>query len=146
MTTIAYRAGVIAADTGLSGGGAHDCHLTKIAKNKDGSVAGAAGNAWWISAFLKWFKDGGEFPAMPEDDCTSAIVIGGRKNIITLYESEKGQAKPYPVRAPYYAIGSGKNFALGAMFVDAHPIDAIKAAMKHDDSTYGKVQALKVGW
>ncbi len=46
MTTIAYRNGVIAADTGLVGNGLRDCFADKIVKRADGNVAGASGTAW----------------------------------------------------------------------------------------------------
>ena len=89
MTTIAYRNGVIAADTGLSTGPLLDSHIEKIAKHRDGSVAGASGEAWWITAFLQWFKNGGEMPVMPGKDYSFGIVINKRR-AVTLYESAEG--------------------------------------------------------
>lgn len=137
MTTIAYRSGAIAADTGLSAGPLLDSHIEKIAKHKDGSVAGASGEGWWITAFLEWFKNGGDLPVMPGKDYSFGIVISKRRHV-TLYESGEGFNRFYQVKAPYHAIG--------AMFVGAHPVDAVKAAITHNDSTFGRVQQFKVGW
>lgn len=147
MTTVAYRNGVIAADTGLTGGSLQDCEIDKIVKREDGAVAGAAGaagEAWWIVAFLEWFKTSKGDAPVSKDFNTGLIVDRRRK--ITLVESGDGVARPYQIRAKYYAIGSGRQIATGALFVGAHPIDAVKAAMAHDDGTYGKIETYKVGW
>jgi hypothetical protein len=146
MTTIAYRSGIIAADTGLTDNGLRDAQIEKIAKREDGAVAGAAGAAWWIVAFLEWFKNGGEQPHIPPETAFSCAMVITSRRKVTLYESHKGHTRDYVVKAPYHAIGSGREVALGAMFVGAHPKDAIKASMLHNDGTYGRVMSLKVGW
>lgn len=146
MTTIAYKAGIIAADTGICAGSLLDAHIEKIAKRKDGAIAGGCGEAWWIVAFLEWFKNGGEMPHISGDGvCSTAITIDKRRKV-TLYESEKDKTRVYVIKAPYHALGAGRSIALGAMYAGAHPVDAVKAAMTHNDSTFGKVQQFKVGW
>jgi ATP-dependent HslUV protease subunit HslV len=146
MTTIAYRNGIIAADTGLTAGCLRDGHVEKIAKRKDGSVAGASGEAWWIVAFLEWFKNGGEVPHIVDGGVFSVALVVNKRRKVTIYESEKGRTWSYEIKGPYHAIGSGRQVALGALHTGAHVVDAVKAAMVHDDGTYGKVQSLKVGW
>lgn len=145
MTTIAYRNGIIAADTGLTRGSLRNSFVSKIAKNKDGALAGACGSAWWIAAFLKWFMDGGEMLHNPDEGCDTAIIIDRRRRM-TLYESEKSKTWSYEVRGPYHALGSGCMVAFGALHSGAHPVDAVKAAIAHDESTYGRVESLKLGW
>jgi len=55
MTTITYKGGIIAADTGSYPGRMGE--MTKIAK--DGHfLAGACGDATYCAAFLKWFLNG----------------------------------------------------------------------------------------
>lgn len=143
MTTIAYRNGIIAADTGLVGGGLKDCQMNKIAKRADGAVAGACGAAWWIQAFLTWFQKGGD---MPHSKSSSyGIVVRSPRSLIQIFESDEGTTRRLKVRAPYYAIGSGCRIAIGAMFAGATPTDAVRAAMAHDDSTYGRVTSLRMG-
>lgn len=146
MITIAYRNGIIAADTGLTaGGGLRDGQIEKITKNKEGAVVGCSGEAWWITAFLKWFTDGGAQPHIPTEGCSLALMIS-KKRKVTLFESEKGVTCSYEIKVPYTAIGSGRHVALGAMFAGANVISAVRAAMAHNESTYGRVQSLKVGW
>lgn len=145
MTTIAYRNGIIAADTGITCGSTRDCFAEKIAKRKDGAVAGACGELWWISAFLKWFKDGGDQVQSPGVNGNTGFIATKRR-VLTVFEAENNNTYTYEVTAPYYAIGSGRMVALGAMHAGAHPVDAVKAAIAHNDGTYGRVMSLKVGW
>jgi hypothetical protein len=144
VTTIAYRSGIIAADSGLVGGGLRDCFTDKIVKRADGSVAGACGAAWWMSAFLNCFLADGPLCDLPASDKSTGIVISPRSTF-TIFETDGGNVRSFPIRAKYYAIGSGCRLALGAMFAGAHPVDAVRAAIAHDDSTHGRVVSLKVG-
>lgn len=144
MTTVAYRNGVIAADTGLTAGNLRDSHIIKIAKNKAGHVAGACGDAWWIAAFLKWFKSGGDLPTTPGTNFNTAIAIRSLRGI-TFYESGEGRTRFYAIKAAYHAIGSGRHLATGAMFAGAHPVDAVRAALAHDEGTHGRVVSLRLG-
>ena len=42
------------------------------------------------------------------------------------------------INQPFYAVGSGMLYAMGAMEQGATPVEAVKAAIKHDPSTgYG---------
>lgn len=143
MTTIAYRDGIIAADTGLTSGTIRDCHMDKIVKREDGAVAGAAGEAWWIAAFLEWFHKGGELPVCKGS--SQGLVVDKRRRL-TIYESSDGTNRSFPIRAKYYAVGSGSSVALGALFSGANPVQAVKAALLHDDATHGRILELKVGW
>lgn len=146
MTTIAYKGGIIAADTGLTAGGMRDAHMSKIAKNKAGELVGGAGDAWWIVDFLEWFKAGatGHAPAIMDDSSSQAISIS-RRGKITCYESGNGRTRAFIIRARYHSLGSGRRIATGAMFVGAHPADAVRAAIAHDDGTHGRVETLRLG-
>lgn len=145
MTTVAYRSGVIAADTGLTAGTLRDSHIDKIAKRKDGAIAGGAGEAWWIVAFLEWFKNGGDMPHIAEGGHASSALVISKRRKVTIYESEKGVTRAFEIQAPFHAIGSGRQVAMGAMFNGAHPVDAVKAAIALDDGTYGRVKQFSVG-
>lgn len=54
-----------------------------------------------------------------------------------IYEFEGGAVTR--VQEKYHAIGSGSDLALGAMFVGATPVDALRAARYHNDSTSGRI-------
>lgn len=142
MTTIAYRDGVIAADTMEVTSNSIIGVATKIARRDDGCLAGAAGDAVYSRAFLQWFE-GGEKGNVPEgfseDGYIDRGVIFRPNGIIEVYEP-RGM---FETTAPYYAIGSGRPEALGAMFVGADPEAAVRAAIAHDVHTGGEVIVLR---
>lgn len=145
MTTIAYRNGWIAADTGLSDNSTRDMFMTKIAKNSKGHLAGASGAATWLHAFLTWFKDGrvGEIPI--SNGRNGCAIIVEKRNAVICVESIDGKIGTFPISGPYQTLGSGSDFALGAMFAGATASAAVRAAMRHDNGTFGRVQTLRFG-
>lgn len=144
MTTIAYRDGVIAADTGMSYGNSRHGECSKIARNHRGDLAGAAGAAGFVAPFLRWFStgegDGPDKPVPKSDNSGSDISFIVRAGGSIEVQDSGGS---YTVTAPYYAIGSGSPEALGAMFAGADPEMAVRAAMQHDSHTWGDVVILK---
>lgn len=140
MTTIAYRDGVMAADSGVWNGDACSAWARKLAKGSDGTLYGIAGNAAQGTTFLKWVDGGcrGEQP-IPErtgEDGSSFVVLavskGGPVRIITARGDEEYDA-------PYFSIGGGAATAYGALFVGASAKDAIAAAVEHGCSAHGKI-------
>lgn len=147
MTTIAYREGGIAADTGAGYGGVQLARVTKIVKNDAGAVAGSSGDATWAQAFLAWFKGGeqGAAPVAHDKDKASLGLTVDASGVIRIFESVDGRTISFPIRAPFYAIGSGRSEANGAMFVGASPREAVQAAISLDEGTFGEVETLSVG-
>lgn len=145
MTTIAYRDGMIAADTATHWGGGvmqYDAH--KIARNDAGDLAGAAGHNAAPYQFLEWFK-GGEKGGRPEagkdEDGNSNLsgIIVRTDGSIWLYDSD-GVEQLY---SEYVAIGSGKAVALGALYAGADAATAVMAAITHDSVTGGETETLE---
>lgn len=141
MTTIAYRDGVIAADSQVTSGNVFDCTSEKIAQNERGDIAGAAGCFVFIQAFLAWFKGGekGDLPKCP-DEAEAFIVRNAAPERVECFD-DRGHCV---VSAPYYAVGSGKRVALGAMAFGADALQAVNCAIKHDIYTGGTVDTLKL--
>lgn len=144
MTTIAYRDGILAADTGVTAGRSRLGNVAKIARREDGALAAVCGGAAFGFAFLTWFRDRSLSPAAPppelkeDKDSMDAAAIFYPDGSIELFEPQ-GR---FPVEAPYFARGSGRPEALGAMHHGASAEEAIRAAMAHDDSTWGDVMLL----
>lgn len=140
MTTIAYRDGVIAADTGVMCGGSKVSHTRKIARNKWGALAGAAGSAGYCHAFLKWFLDGNEMVNAPEakrdDKGTDMAMIIKRNGEVECFDPH-GR---YPEKAAYHVLGSGMPEAMGCMWKGGSAQDAVRAAMAHDNGTFGDLE------
>lgn len=139
MTTIAYRDGLLAADTGVcSNNGGCVAFMTKIAKGPGGILGGACGRGVFGEAFLAWVRSGryGASPEAKDGDLGIVVTPDGQ---IHAYE-DGGMVT---LRGPYFAIGSGMSEALGAMFAGATAEQAIHAAMAHDDGTFGDVEFLR---
>lgn len=145
MTTIAYRDGVIAADRGTSAGSLLTYQRTKIARNPAGDLLGACGSTAINQAHLDWFR-GGEKGPQPElkarggGDCDIAIIVRVGEAIIEMDDDGS-----YPINELFTAIGSGREFALGAMFAGATAEEAIEAAMRYDPYSWGGIDVLELG-
>lgn len=143
MTTVAYRNGMIAADTGTTAAGNTFCHMTKIARNAAGDLAGACGDAVFAQRFLDWFRTGevGERPpaasnrAEEKYDKAAIFRVNGNWEI---YE----QSGMFVTRGDYYAMGSGRPEALGAMFMGAGAARSVEAAIALEMGTWGQVETL----
>jgi hypothetical protein len=143
MTTIAYRNGVMAAESGVWIGDAAFPWARKLAKGNDGTLYGVSGSGTDAAAFLKWIEDGEEGPmprGRPIGDEMSIVIlkvplIGPISSINAIGE------EVYP-DAPYIAWGAGATVALGAMFAGADAETAIKAALTHSSGAIGRVQSI----
>jgi ATP-dependent HslUV protease subunit HslV len=138
MTTIAYRDGVIAADTLMTCDGSIMAGRVKIARADDGRLIGASGASGFGDAFRKWaLTEQGEPPKLPEH---SAGFIIDRDGSIRIFDADEGGA--FEIRPPYFAMGSGQNYAIGAMHAGAGAEAAVRAAIAHDPLTNGDVLVL----
>lgn len=142
MTTIAYRDGVLAADTQST---EHDRIYGKIVKirKRGGLLASFSGEACMGRAFADWFVGGmeGEAPEMElgEQTATGIIYFHPRKWLI----HDKYGWDSY--EAPFYAHGSGAELAIGAMEMGASAEGAVRVASIHDIYTGGDVTVLRLG-
>lgn len=144
MTTIAYRAGVMASDSGAWIGDASHGWAVKLAKGVDGSLHGVSGNAAQCSAYLEWVKSGyrGDEPrADTEPDSRSSFIV--------LIAPPMGPLRLRTARgdevyeAPYFSIGAGAPTAYGALFMGATAEQAIEAAKEHASGAFGHVQSIR---
>lgn len=144
MTTIAYRDGELAADSQSTSCSVATGSITKIARREDGTLCGATGDAAFNYAFCQWVLNGeqGEQPKITTDgdgDPTSGGFIVRPDGSVWFYELNGS----FPMTGDYFAWGSGREFAMGAMFLGASPTSAVAAAVKHDTGTGGKINVLR---
>jgi len=137
MTTIAYRDGVIAADSQCDSGDFRDCTAIKVARNDRGDLCGAAGDLPTAQRVLAWFEAGekGDEPRYRKEEANGEGFIVRRDGSIEIMDD----GGHYTIKASYYATGSGRKFALGAMAAGATAEQAVEAAMKHDIYTGGEI-------
>jgi hypothetical protein len=140
MTTIAYRDGVMAADTLMIKGETAFGYVLKIVRRpSDGALCGGAGNLGWVQAFHRRFlaDEEGDPPPMTEYD--NAIVVREQGNSVEIFED--GGA--FEFETDFTAIGSGKDFALAAMHVGADAATAVRTAIHFEPGTGGEVTVLR---
>lgn len=142
MTTIAYRDGIIAADSRISYTTFHNGSRVKVERCGDYLVA-LAGPTWLRPLLEQWAREGAPSDSVPEDLLEHSESFNG------LLVDRQGQGFHFengflvPIEADYTAIGSGAIFALGAMAHPTHPAsaeEAVLAASAHDKNTGGKVR------
>lgn len=148
MTTIAYRDGVMAADSGGWIGDTVHPWTQKLAKGKDGSLWGASGTAAEIFAFLDAVVESGDPRDWPRpnrgaDGGASFIALrAARDGTLSLWGPDGVERFP---GARYFAIGSGRDVAFGALWAGASYEDAIKAAATHSTGAILPVRTIRYG-
>ena len=135
MTTIAYKDGVMAADSGSWIGDLVANGVVKVARGADGSLYGVTGYAGPCSGFIRWVN-GGEKGAMPEpqetdikDNASTFIVLiarpDGEVQILSAYGVEDCG------KLPFMAVGAGCVGAMCAMAVGASPQRAVQTVIDY---------------
>lgn len=142
MTTIAYRDGVLATDSGVQSGSTRVGTTQKCFKAKDGSLLAFAGNANLGTDVKEWIETGLKLDRVPDTEDRGTIVWIKPDGTIWCID---GGGLPYPVEAPFYAEGSGEDFAYGAMAAGANAMQAVEIAKHFDSNSSGPVQLVELG-
>lgn len=139
MTTLAYRDGVMAADSSCWDGGVNVHRLRKVYRVK-GLLVGYTGDVGAFGRFLDWLKDGGYPDEYPKVKSLTVLAVSKDGAVKSFDESgpHVGHA------APYYAIGAGSAVALGAMFAGADAKTAVRAAVRHAEGTTAPVRMYRI--
>jgi ATP-dependent protease HslVU (ClpYQ) peptidase subunit len=143
MTTIAYRDGVMAADTRVTyGSRAHRC--TKLYRKSVGTgrskhdvIIATAGEASPSLLFVDWYGSDRPIPDMLRSqggDFTCLILTPDG-----LFEADV-YCRPTRILEEFYAIGSGARGALAAMVCGKNAIEAVAVAAVHDIYTGGDIE------
>lgn len=142
MTTIAFKDGLLATDSRLTAGNEILGTIKKIQIVGDDVIAGSGANAA-IETFIKFYQDlpyDKEILKDKNNTCEILVFKKATKQVIGYDED----FIPYEYEAPFYAIGSGRGFAIGAMAAGALPTEAVVIASEYDKSTDNKIQTLKI--
>lgn len=142
MTTIAYRAGIIAADS-LAVINNNRCpgECRKIWRMKDGCLLGISGELNPLLDAITGTSAMIEIRALPPygNNGILCVSIDGQ---VRVQENGKWHSRGI---VEYYAIGSGSPAALGALASGASAEQAIKAAAETDVFTGGPIHVLTFG-
>lgn len=134
MTTIVWDGEILASDKQCSWDNLKTT-VTKISE-VDGFLFGCAGNYAHAQTLIEWFMSGADPKTFPDcqkgDDHVDMLVITPDRDIHIYGQS------PYPMdftETQKVAIGSGSEFALGAMAMGADAVQAVEVASAHDINT-----------
>jgi len=145
VTTIAYREGVLAADSMLSGNDTNWGSVSKLIKSKHGAIGGAVGRLESTLEFLAWLElfD----PAPATDRLDFAPVCDGADGLIITRLGRlllwTGGRQLVLLEAPFTAIGTGAKIAMGAMAAGAGAEQAVRIAREYDVYTGGRIVTLR---
>lgn len=152
MTTIAYRDGILAADSRLTysteGGGSRKHLCTKLYKKTitEGRktfevIIATAGESSPALVFMDWYGTGKPPPEMLRElggDFTCLILRPDG-----LYEADV-YCRPDKINEPFYAIGSGAKEALAAMHCGKSAVQAVRVAACVDPYTGGRIVSMSL--
>lgn len=137
MTAIAYRDGILAADSVAWCGDVAVPVIKKIARLPDGTLIAVAGD----TAVCRWFKE--EWPNLRNSD--SPTIKEGELNALIVMSSGTvlecdHHLRPFEVIGPFHALGAPHRFMAGAMHAGASAEEAVRLAILHTDGAGGEVQ------
>lgn len=136
MTTIATDGRTMAGDTLITAGKERLAFSNKIHRGLDGSIFGACGPSTDAARFRRWLCEPGQDRPELTDDF-SALVLRPDGNAV--YYCSK--LEPIEMMLPQ-AIGSGADYAIGAMLAGATPTEAVRIACERDTCSGGEVTFL----
>lgn len=141
MTCIAYKDGILAADT-LMVNCDRKGYTNKLFTHGNEAIA-LCGDFARALEMLEWYQAGAvtaNFPAKRDENDFGRLVIATDCGVCT-YEN-----RPYPVihTERFVAYGTGADFAVGAMAMGASAEQAVKVAIEHCASCGGVVESLNV--
>jgi len=134
VTTIAWDGHTLAADKRAVNSGMIFV-VTKLFRAR-GCLVAAAGDFDRIQETVAWFAAGANPEKLPpfqrdNSDFVGLLVIQPDKTILKF---ERGPI-PFKIESPFYAIGSGRDYAMAAMHLGKTAPEAVEVAMALDSST-----------
>lgn len=158
MTTIAYRDGVIACDSCFSHLGGIDTLSSKIIRLRSGALLGQAGSndarpLIWLLQNVKTLRAMPSYEALMGVRCDFlGLLILPRGRIVkvaTTFTSPEnwtdetaGDYGMWEVETRFAAIGTGSDFAMGAMEAGADALKAVRIACRRDMNSRLPVHSL----
>ena len=143
MTTIAYRNGVKASDSGCYGEQQISFSIQKVFRLANGALYGSAGGLddSEVRALLGQHDMSRELLKATGRVVTAILVMPDRR--IYLVDVDADGVEIVEALAEYVAVGNGADCALGAMAVGATAEEAIGAAADHNIWTRLPVQKIE---
>jgi hypothetical protein len=143
VSVVAFKDGVMAADSRAYGGRGqyspgrkHKAHRLDDG-SRLGIVSAVLGEP---EKFLAWFKAGADAEAWKGDKPDLRALLVRPSGEVFLYEDSITPSGP--IQCQFYAIGSGSDFAIGAMAMGAAAAEAVEIAAMFDSNCGGEPTVL----
>lgn len=144
MSVVVYKDGVLAADSKAYGGKYQTSPgwKRKAHRLEDGTRVGVVSAVLGEpERFVAWLRAGGDPEAWKgEKPDVRALVV--RPNG-ALFLHDESLTPSVPIECEFYAIGSGGEFAMGAMAMGADVEEAIRVAIRFDVNSGGEPLVLR---
>lgn len=101
---------------------------------------GACGDADKMGTAWAWLEDPVSYQKMPKLKGVEFVALTSDGDILT----SSNLINWIKVDEPFYSIGSGSHFAIGAMASGKTTSEAVRTAMKHDPQTGMGVKTYKL--
>ena len=111
----------------------------KLRRLRSGAIVGCAGESTEAVAFADWLDAGAEMAAWPKLKSCDALVLHPDGSLFLYEEANEGRCEQV---FPPMAIGSGMDFALGALDAGAAPNVAVEVAIKRCMSCGGQITVM----
>lgn len=133
MTTIVWDGKTLAADRRLAG------YMTtcKIFPVSGGYLAGA-GTMDQLVEVAAYLQSGEDRPRLPDDQESEFIVVRGHEAFWLTWP----YLREVRIREPFAALGSGAEYAIGALAMGADAKAAVEVAAQFDNHTGGGVDTV----
>lgn len=136
MTTVAWDGYRLVADRQM---GYHCVHVSKLRRLNDGSIVGGSGNYDYVMRYFDYLDGLGPMPPFNPDTNMQATILrisktkrkGKYKMELALCTGDLHEIRD----TKFYSIGSGSDYAMGAMAAGATATKAVEIASKLDAST-----------
>jgi len=149
VTTLAYRDGIMAADSKTSACETNYAKATKIHKLPDGSLVGFCGRSTSCERMLDIMKQASVSGGLNHDlfsDCKGAMGLYVHADDGKVFYLEGGKHSGYTeLEGSFFAEGSGFVIALAAMKAGASAKKAVEIACDLDNNSGGPVVTLTLG-
>lgn len=125
MTVIAFDGQTLASDKRAVTGKCKVASIKKIHKLRDGSYAAISGTTFAGMILIDWINRGAKIDDYPiEDDVDVSIIVVTPQGVLYQYDG------PIALKldTPFYAIGSGREYALAAMYLGCDARQAVEVA------------------
>jgi hypothetical protein len=137
MTTIAWDGRTLAGDRrGNAAGMAYE--VCKLRRTADGRLLGFSGDIGVGMLMLEWLDRGGARPPQQDTDRWATVLEITPDGACWCH----GRDARWRIEQPFFAIGSGRDFALAAMALGRTAPEAVDLAARFDTGTGNGVDAL----